>query len=612
MKNFVFLILLFAYINSGAQSNFVDFDCNVDTTGYCKLFTKSSQECYNTVNYIPDEFTDIKYVKVNIHFMLLEEGTTGYPGNFTETYDGVDINNNYNGYDYANDLIDMANYRLSLNQQMNLPPENNTSVLEKKYRYILDAVYFHRNNSYYYFPSYPMGLYGENKGAVVNVFFNNADGNSGGGHANMSGDRYTEIKGAWEGYSFVLNDPNYSLDDNLWVVAFTINHEIGHNLGLLHTIRFSSGPCCNTCDDGCDDTPIRQEMLNLGFDPCCGWGGGSISTCSNNMMDYSGSGALTPCQLGKIHYTLMYSMENYLIKDYCNYDLNQTIYISEPNIVWNSSKNLLGNLIIEESASLTIKCKISLPQNGRVIVKPGAKLVIDGGIITNSCGDMWQGIELWGNKNESQYTSGAQGKIILKNGAVIENSIDAIKTIKTDNGVNDLTYTGGIIQANDAIFKNNKNGIWFGPYHNSHPYTGAPMSNAGHIKNCTFETTEDYIDISNPPYEFIGLYDVDGISIYGNTFRNTNTDYTGNGIMSYDANYNVKPLCISPLYPCTEFQPNIFENLHYAIYANNSNNFIPVTINGNNFDNNFRSITLRNINNATVTENNLKFNTFFG
>jgi len=52
-------------------------------------------------------------------------------------------------------------------------------------------------------------------------------------------------------------------------------------------------------------------------------------------------------------------------------------------------------------------------------------------------------------------------------------------------------------------------------------------------------------------------------------------------------------------------------NLYYAIYAAHSNNFIPVTINGNEFNNNFRSITLKNINNATVTENDLKFNTFF-
>jgi hypothetical protein len=82
--------------------------------------------------------------------------------------------------------------------------------------------------------------------------------------------------------------------------------------------------------------------------------------------------------------------------------------------------------------------------------------------------------------------------------------------------------------------------------------------------------------------------------------------------MSYDANYNVKPLCISPIYPCTEYQPNTFENLYYGIYADNSNNFIPVTINGNNFNNNFRSITLKNINNATITKNNFDiFNIFF-
>ena len=292
---------------------------------------------------------------------------------------------------------------------------------------------------------------------------------------------------------------------------------------------------------------------------------------------------------------------------------------SGENIVWTAPKHFNTNIEIKTGGTLTIESKIFLDEHVKLVINQGGKLIINGGHLTTFCDDLWQGIELWGNKDESQYISGAQGKVVLENGAVIENALNAIRTIKSLGDIDgdgnedyDWAYTGGIVQANNAIFRNNKNGIWLGSYHNSHPFTEAPMSNVGYIKNCTFETTSEYIDISNPPYEFIGLYDVDGISIYGNTFRNTNTDYTGNGIMSYDANYNVKPLCISPIYPCTEYQPNTFENLYYGIYADNSNNFIPVTINGNNFNNNFRSITLKNINNATITKNNFDiFNKFF-
>jgi len=312
--------------------------------------------------------------------------------------------------------------------------------------------------------------------------------------------------------------------------------------------------------------------------------------------------------------------ENY----YCSLICDNFIYSSIPLEItsdeyWNDYRYINRDVVIKTGNTLTIREKIGFIEQSKIIVEPGAKLIVDNGTLTGTCGTMWQGIEVQGNKNASQYTPEAQGKVILENGAIIENAVDAIRTIKSLGDIDgdgnedyDWAYTGGIIQANNATFRNNKNGIWFGSYHNFHPSTGTPKNNISHIKNCTFETTEDYIDITNPPYEFIGLYDVDGISIYGNTFRNTNTNYTGNGIMSYDASYNVKGLCLNPyIDPCPEYQPNTFQGLYYAIYADNSNNFIPVTINGNEFIDNFRSITLKNINNATVTENDLKFNNFF-
>ena len=166
------------------------------------------------------------------------------------------------------------------------------------------------------------------------------------------------------------------------------------------------------------------------------------------------------------------------------------------------------------------------------IIEQGGKLILDEGIVTNVCGNFWQGIEVWGNKNASQYTPGAQGIVELKNGTVIENALQAIRTIKVNpDGTWDWNYTGGIIRADGAIFRNNKNGIWFGSYHNFrvHPNTGIKYSrpNISYIYNCIFETTNAYLDISKPPYEFIGLVDVEGIKILGNTFKNTNTTLTG-------------------------------------------------------------------------------------
>lgn len=295
MKKKIFLLIIsYTFITNNIYSQ---FNCNI-------LNPKTYGDIPEAVNYIPDANTPVKYLRVNVHFMLLEQGTTGYPGNFTASNDG---NNNlyYTGYDYANDLINMANYRLSLNTQMNMEPGNNTAVLPRQYRYVLNGVFFHEDNDYYYFPVDPPLNYWVNTGEAVNVFLDHTCNNCGGqGHAVMTGNRYVTISGAWQGY--LGNDPPTAL----WINAQTLNHEIGHNLSLFHTMLTNSGICNNSQEDYCSDTPTRGYIItNYGFDPCCGWGGGT--NCTNNMMDYSGEDAITPLQLGRIHWTIENEMYQY-------------------------------------------------------------------------------------------------------------------------------------------------------------------------------------------------------------------------------------------------------------------------------------------------------------
>ncbi len=67
-----------------------------------------------------------------------------------------------------------------------------------------------------------------------------------------------------------------------------------------------------------------------------------------------------------------------------------------------------------------------MPIDGKIIVEPGATLIVDGGTIKNAHPEMWAGIEVWGNTAQHQYAhSGGQyhqGRAIFKNGAVIENA----------------------------------------------------------------------------------------------------------------------------------------------------------------------------------------------
>jgi len=274
-------------------------------------------------SFVYDPNTTMKYIKVNIHYMLKSNGT----GNFTETSDGmVSTNSPYNGYTYAELLMNTVNQFISVNPQMKLPPNNTTPNYPIKYRYILSGVYFHRNSDFYYYPQdlhNIMSIYGVNAGSEINIFLENANGAANGGHANTTGSRYVEMRGVWEMYS-----QHYYTNKLISTGAFasTLGHELGHNLGLTHTMRYYNGPCCPTttstspCGDDCDDTPTRDQMLLLGIDPCCG--SGVVSpTCDNNLMNYSGEQALTPCQLSKIFDNFTKDATSYGTKAYlaCNF-----------------------------------------------------------------------------------------------------------------------------------------------------------------------------------------------------------------------------------------------------------------------------------------------------
>ena len=254
----------------------------------------------SAVDFIPNDSTPIKYLRVNIHFMLRSPGDSAYPGNFATDGDG-NGNPDYTGYDYAEDLVDAANFRLSRNQKMHLPPGNSTPVIARKYRYVLNGVFFHEDNNYYYFPSYPNGVYGENVDQCINVFIEHANGASGRGHASMNGLRYVEMRRMWERYVKNITE-NVDIIQGIWEYANLLNHEIGHNLSLHHTVRHNSGPCLDNKEDYCDDTPTRGQIrTDYGFDPCCDWNVSSSSYCSNNLMDYGKEDAITPEQLGRIH-----------------------------------------------------------------------------------------------------------------------------------------------------------------------------------------------------------------------------------------------------------------------------------------------------------------------
>ena len=121
--------------------------------------------------------------------------------------------------------------------------------------------------------------------------------------------------------------------------------------------------------------------------------------------------ALTPCQLGKMHRSMMTKdvKRNLLKKDWCKLNIYKSIKINS-EITWNDCKTIQGNLVIENGGSLIMRCKTSMPINGEIVIHPGGELILQGAHLYNDCGGKWKGIKLLGEGK-------IKGKVIHLGGA---------------------------------------------------------------------------------------------------------------------------------------------------------------------------------------------------
>ncbi|NCA86888.1 MAG: hypothetical protein EOM83_15195, partial [Clostridia bacterium] len=141
----------------------------------------------------------------------------------------------------------------------------------------------------------------------------------------------------------------------------------------------------------------------------------------------------------------------------CHY--NSTPLVIDSDETWNIDKTINSDLIVESNATLTVKSCLRFADNAKLIIKPGGKLILNGGTLTNACTGLWQGIEVWGNPLLSQIPAN-QGWLSISNGGTIENAVVAVKAGTGDFGAKG----GGIVHASEAFFRNNKSDVAFHDY----------------------------------------------------------------------------------------------------------------------------------------------------
>ncbi len=256
-----------------------------------------------------------------------------------------------------------------------------------------------------------------------------------------------------------------------------------------------------------------------------------------------------------------------------------------------------GEIIVKNGVTLTVSSNLKMVKASKIIVEPGAKLVVNGGEIVGACGEYWDGIRLEGNKNLSQ-TETNQGVVELNN-ALISDAKDAISVIGENS---DWNKTGGIIKATNTTFKNNRRSIEFMSYGE-----GSNVNNVSYFRNCTFTWDDDLLANESTVQSHITMYQVKGVDFKGCTFKDERTSTTGlttHGILTNQAGYIINKYLLIPGHGGTTavYKNTSFENLTYGIRTEEADDKL-CKVENSVFDENDKGIYVTNTDNLYVVNN---------
>jgi len=281
---------------------------------------------------------------------------------------------------------------------------------------------------------------------------------------------------------------------------------------------------------------------------------------------------------------------------------DKLIIATTPAFPWAGTTFINQDVIIKSPATLTIKGEVYFVPEAKLIVEPGAKLIIDGGKLGASCEALWRGVEVWGNSNLSQYSNSNQGFVQVTNNGSINDAVCAISTAQLTGFSYLPGTTGGIFSCTNAKFTNNLRCI--------HVYSYQFGSNNynSNLSRCDFLLDDKYIPGRYPQSTAMIWYDqIKGIGNSGLSFKNTmiedDVERRGIGILATNSGLGLNKICDSPNnnVPCDQYRKPYFEGLYYGIKCSNTGALKNVLIGNCNFINNTRGIYLSAVTNPSIT-----------
>ncbi len=264
------------------------------------------------------------------------------------------------------------------------------------------------------------------------------------------------------------------------------------------------------------------------------------SGCSNHLMVQSGGNhdIMLEDDAGCIHRNLALSNLRQFVdcdETYNPFNTPQssTTYdrVVTTNELWDIDMRLYSNVTVRTGATLTVSCKLLMPQGGLIKVEQGAKLIVDGGSVmrANTCSptQYWGAISVAGNNAKIQPIPTAAlatddaGVVILKNQGVLEGAVVGVTTQRIP-GVYEPQFWGAVVDVNDFTFRDCRKGVEFMKY---------DFPNRSKFSKANFTRTA-----TGSSYAGVSIWDTDGVLFEECTFANM----TQNGIITWDAVFNVK------------------------------------------------------------------------